>query len=97
MMPLPGDLTPIEPDIILKFCGSKIAALRASERLSQRELAQMAGIDRSYLSEIECGLKNLSVLSLIRIAEALDVQPSDLIVPRRKPAKPRRKASRKRR
>lgn len=94
-MPVPGEFTSFEPDGVLKFCGAKIAALRTAESLSQRELAEMAGIDRSYLSEIECGLKNLSILSLIRIADALDVQPSDLLGEQRSGRK--QKASRKRR
>jgi transcriptional regulator with XRE-family HTH domain len=56
--------------------GANIRRLRKAKGLSQEELAFRAEIDRSYLSEIENGHKNLSVVMLDQIAEALgaDVQ-----------------------
>jgi transcriptional regulator with XRE-family HTH domain len=56
--------------------GANIRRLRKAKGLSQEELALRAEIDRSYLSEIENGHKNLSVVMLDQIAEALgaDVQ-----------------------
>jgi len=54
--------------------GTNIRKLRNSRKLSQEELAFNAGIDRSYLSEIENGHKNLSVVVLDQIASALGVK-----------------------
>jgi transcriptional regulator with XRE-family HTH domain len=53
--------------------GNNIKRLRAARGLSQEELAFRAGIDRSHLSEIENGYKNLGVLMLDTLAAALDV------------------------
>ncbi|MDE2029706.1 MAG: helix-turn-helix transcriptional regulator [Alphaproteobacteria bacterium] len=59
---------------ICTLIGTNIRKLRNSKKLSQEELAFRAEIDRSYLSEIENGYKNLSVVMLERIATALDVK-----------------------
>jgi len=64
---------------ILDSIGQKIVSLRNEQGLTQEDLAGLAEVDRSYLSEIENGHKNLSVLSLHKIAEALKVKPSELI------------------
>ncbi len=45
---------------------------------SQEELADRAGVDRSYMSGIERGVRNLSVLKLARVARALRVPVRDL-------------------
>lgn len=64
---------------ICSVIGANIKKLRASKSLSQEELAYKAGIDRSYLSEIENGYKNLSVIMLEQIAVALDVKITVLL------------------
>ena len=64
---------------ILKKIGQRIVALRDEQGLTQEDLAGRAEMDRSYLSEIENGHKNLSVVSLCRLAEALDVKPAALL------------------
>lgn len=53
--------------------GRKIATARKAQGLSQEDLAGLAEMDRSYLSEIENGHKNLSVLALLKIARALQL------------------------
>jgi transcriptional regulator with XRE-family HTH domain len=53
--------------------GANIRKLRTAKGLSQEELAFQAGVDRSYLSEVESGYKNLSVNVLDQIAAALGV------------------------
>lgn len=58
--------------------GTNIRKLRATKKLSQEELAFRAEIDRSYLSEIENGHKNLSVAILEQIAIGLKVKITDL-------------------
>lgn len=59
--------------------GTNIRKLRNGKKLSQEELAYEAGIDRSYLSEIENGHKNLSIVMLEQIANALDVKVTVLL------------------
>ena len=67
--------------------GANVKKLRAARGLSQEELAHRAGIDRSYLSEIENGQKNLGVLILDAIAEALGVEAVALLKGYRRTAK----------
>lgn len=62
-----------------KKIGSKIVALRKKQKLTQEDLAGLAEIDRSFLSEIENGHKNLSVETLQKIAKALKVKSSQLL------------------
>lgn len=47
--------------------------------MSQEQLAFDAGIDRSYLSEIENGYKNVGIAVLEQIANALKVSVSELV------------------
>jgi transcriptional regulator with XRE-family HTH domain len=58
--------------------GSNVRKLRTAKKLSQEELAFRAEIDRSYLSEIENGHKNPSVVMLDQIAAALGVDLREL-------------------
>ncbi len=53
--------------------------LRQEKWLSQEELADRAGLHRTYISQIERGIKSPSLRSLEQIAWALDVQLSTLI------------------
>jgi transcriptional regulator with XRE-family HTH domain len=59
--------------------GSNVRKMRKAKRLSQEELAFRAEIDRSYLSEVENGHKNLSVTMLDQIAAALGVDLRELL------------------
>jgi transcriptional regulator with XRE-family HTH domain len=65
----------------MKLCttlGTNIRKQRADRGLSQEELAHRAGIDRSYLSEIENGHKSVGVVVLDDIAAALEVEITEL-------------------
>lgn len=59
--------------------GSRIRELRGEQGISQRQLALMTGISRSYLWKIETGAADVGVDVLIRIAHALDTQVRELI------------------
>ncbi|PCJ95103.1 MAG: DNA-binding protein [Zetaproteobacteria bacterium] len=63
----------------LKSIGSNIAAIRKGKNLTQEDLSGIIDIDRSYLSEIENGHKNFSITVLLKIANALDVQPEAIL------------------
>lgn len=58
--------------------GAAIKNFRVSKRISQEDLALKAGVDRSYLGRVERGDNNVAVLTLYRIAHALDVSLSEL-------------------
>lgn len=53
--------------------GSNVQRLRQSKKLSQEELAYRASIHQTYLSGVEGGKRNPSIVVLERIAKALGV------------------------
>ena len=53
--------------------------LRTERGLSQEELAWSAGMKRSYLSDMERGTRNPTVRALSRLADALGVDPAELL------------------
>lgn len=60
--------------------GQAIRDLRARCGISQEELALRSGVHRTYLGGIERGHRNPSYTNLRRIAEALRVRPSELLI-----------------
>lgn len=64
---------------VLKSFGSHLRAIRQSEKISQEDLAAKADLDRTYISGIERGLRNVSLLNIVRLAKALNVSLSDLM------------------
>jgi transcriptional regulator with XRE-family HTH domain len=69
------------PHPLLRTLGLAIRSLRRDRGLSQETLAALADIDRSYMSSIERGLRNVSVLNVARIAAALGVPVWQLFRP----------------
>jgi transcriptional regulator with XRE-family HTH domain len=67
--------------------GANIRRLRKAKGLSQEDLAFQAESDRSYLSEIENGHKNLSVAMLDQIAEALGADIREMFKGYSRPAR----------
>lgn len=53
--------------------GATIRAARLERGLSQEALADAAGIDRSHMGKIERGERNVSVLNVARVSDALEV------------------------
>lgn len=53
---------------------------RNKQLLSQEELSDKTGLDRTYISLLERGKKNPSLLTILKICKALDILPSDLMI-----------------
>ena len=66
-------------DPALVKIGEVIRRTRKERGLSQELLAVDAGVDRSYMGGIERGEHNLTLMSLLRIAGALDCKASALL------------------
>ena len=63
-----------------KAFGIVISRLRVQNGLTQEHMSGMAGIARSHLVALENGEKIAKLDTVWRIAEALDIMPSDLII-----------------
>ena len=59
--------------------GRAIRELRHELGISQEELALRAGIQRSYLGGIERGERNPSLANIVKIADTLNVPPSEIL------------------
>lgn len=57
--------------------GSKIRHFRKEKGLSQEALSFKSDLHRTYIGSVERGERNISVLNLMKIAEALEVSVSD--------------------
>lgn len=59
--------------------GQRLVRLRKQLGFSQEALALESGIARSYLSGVERGQRNISLVNICRLAETLKVQPAALL------------------
>ena len=64
-------------DIRERF-GFAVKARREDLNLTQEDLAHKAGIHRTYLSDIERGSRNVALINIERLAEALSLSLSEL-------------------
>lgn len=64
---------------ITKKVGQKVRAEREKKKLSQEELAELAGFYRTYIGHIETGAYSPSMFTLWRIAKALKIDLAKLL------------------
>jgi transcriptional regulator with XRE-family HTH domain len=67
-----------EPSTLLAGLGRAIREARTELRISQEELSLRTGVHRNYVGGIERGERNPSVVTIARLADALEVPTSDL-------------------
>jgi len=65
---------------VVKLLGVNVRHHRKLKGMTQEELAAAADMERSYVSDLERGTRNPSVAALGRLAAALDVEPSVLLL-----------------
>lgn len=68
-----------EDALYLQSFGRRLAALRVQRGLSQDDLAHAIGIGAAEMRRVERGQRDLSVIMLADLAEALQVFPGDLM------------------
>ncbi|MBN2563890.1 MAG: helix-turn-helix transcriptional regulator [Phycisphaerae bacterium] len=61
--------------------GKAVRKFRDGLGVSQEELAELADLHRTYISDIERGDRNISLVNIVRLAQALKVTPGDLLGP----------------
>jgi transcriptional regulator with XRE-family HTH domain len=59
--------------------GKIIKQLREEREMSQQELADYAELDRSYISDMERGRYNPTLLTVYKLAEILKVKPNEIV------------------
>jgi transcriptional regulator with XRE-family HTH domain len=59
--------------------GARVRTLRKQKGLSQEALALACQLDRTYIGGVERGERNISLLNIHRIADALGVAPAELL------------------
>ena len=62
-----------------KAFGLRIQTLRRKKRLSQEDLAEIAGLHRTYISSLERGQRNVSLKNIIKLAVALKISPGKMM------------------
>ena len=65
---------------IRKLVGANVARLRKERGYTQEQFSEIAGIAQSYLSQIENGHINLTLLGVNDIVQALKVSPDALFM-----------------
>jgi len=71
---------PAKSGILIKF-GNRVRDKRTTLKLSQEELAERAGVHRTYIGMIERAEKNITLSNIERIAKALAVSIDQLLKP----------------
>jgi transcriptional regulator with XRE-family HTH domain len=59
--------------------GANIKKIRTKKKMSQGDICRKLDMDRSYMSAVESGKKNITLAILERLATALGVNPSELL------------------
>lgn len=59
--------------------GARVRELRLAETVSHQELAHRAGLDRSYVGQVERGERNVSLNNMHRLATAIGCKALDLL------------------
>jgi transcriptional regulator with XRE-family HTH domain len=65
-------------DKILVSFGKRVKEERLKLNLSQEQLAERAGLHRTYIGMIERGEKNITLINICKIAKALDISVANL-------------------
>ena len=73
---------------VRRMVGRNVQRLRIEAGLSQAALSERMGVDRAYVSGLELGQRNPTILSLWHVAQALEVKLQHFF---QEEAKPRRK------
>ncbi|MGB8298126.1 MAG: helix-turn-helix transcriptional regulator [Polyangia bacterium] len=85
----------LDAEDVIADVGRRVAELRAQKGLTQQALAEELGLSWKYLQQVELGLENLTLKSLVRLSNALGVTPVDLfsapVSRKRRPGRPRKR------
>ncbi|ABO25356.1 MULTISPECIES: helix-turn-helix domain-containing protein [Shewanella] len=66
-------------NVILSRFGQRLKQIRTQQRLSQEQLAEICELDRTYISGIERGVRNVALINIVKLANGLKVSASSLL------------------
>ena len=66
-------------DAVLRALGKNVRSFREQYNLTQEKLAERSGLDPTYISGIERGLRNPGIKNVARIAKALGIKTTILV------------------
>lgn len=69
----------MKKDVATKKFGEAVRRLRESQAISQEELADRCGLHRTYVGSVERGERNVSLVNIVRLAQALKAPPATLL------------------
>lgn len=59
--------------------GANIRSLRIKKELTQEQLAELCNLHRTYIGAIERGERNVSLKNIVILANALSIEPAELL------------------
>jgi transcriptional regulator with XRE-family HTH domain len=69
----------MDPESIAAIFGKVLREQRNARGLSQESLALSANVDRTFVSQMERGIRQPTLTTLCKLSDALDIQPSTLV------------------
>ena len=63
-----------------ELIGKNVRAYREATGISQEKLADIAGLHRTYITQVEQGKRNVTVISVFKLAKALGIEPNLLLI-----------------
>lgn len=64
---------------VMRRFGARLREVRERAKVSQEKLAELAGLHRTYVSSVERGQRNISLVNIAKLASALEVPMGDLM------------------
>ena len=65
---------------IIKVFGNNVRKYRTEKKISQEKFAELCGLHRTYISDIECFRRSISLDNIQKIANALEIETYKLFV-----------------
>lgn len=65
---------------IIRVFGTNLKKYRSKKGLSQEKFAELCGLHRTYISDIECFQRNVSLENVQKIANALEIESYKLLI-----------------
>lgn len=74
-----GEIKNLERNAFLKAFGKRVRQLREQKgiKFSQEKLSELSGLHRNYISDVERGTRNVSLVAIFKIIKGLDVTIAD--------------------